>query len=48
MEQGLYTQVVMICQKESENKKENENIKNISSKENWLDKDVGLILIMSG
>ena len=48
MKQGLHTQVLMTRQKDSENKKEKENIKNITSKGNPQDQDVGLILILSG
>ena len=48
MEQGLYEKVVMIRRKDSENKKERENTKNITSKDNNQDQYVGLIFIMSG
>ena len=48
MEQGLYAQVVMIRQRESDDKSKNKRPRNITSKENQQDQDVGLHLIMSG
>ena len=48
MEQGFYVQVVMILQRESYDKEEKEKNKNITSKDNQQDQDVGSILIMSG
>ena len=48
MKQGLHAQVLMTRRKDSENKKEKENIKNITSKGNPQDQDVGSIFIMSG
>ena len=47
MEQGLYAQVVMIRRRESDDKNGKENTKNITSKDNQQDQDIGLILIMS-
>ena len=48
MENGLYAEVVMIRQRESDDKKEIKKTKNITSKGNQKYQDVGLILIMSG
>ena len=48
MEQGLYAQVFMIRQNESDDKRKKEKTKNITSKDNQQDQDGGLILIMSG
>ena len=48
MEQGVYSQVVMILQRKSYDKKKKKRQRNITSKENQKDQDVGLILIMSG
>ena len=48
MEQGLYVQVVMIRQRESDDKSKNKRPRNIISKENQQDQDVGLHLIMGG
>ena len=48
MEQGLYAQVVMIRQRESDDKGKNKRPRNITSKGNQQDQDVGLHLIMSG
>ena len=48
MENGLYEQVVMIRQRESDDKNQKENTKNITCKDNQKYQDVGLILIMSG
>ena len=48
MEQRLYTQVIMIRRKDSDNKKEKEKTKYITSKGNPQYKYSGLILIMSG
>ena len=48
MEQGLYEQVIMTHQRESDDKKEKEKTNNITSKDNQQYQDVGSILIMSG
>ena len=48
MEKGLYSQLVMIRQKDSDNKKEKKKTSNITSKGNPQDQYAGLILIMSG
>ena len=47
MEPGLHSQVVMIHRRESDDKKEKEKTKNITSNDNQQDQDVGPILIMS-
>ena len=46
-EKGLYAQVVMILRNKSDDKKEEEKPRNITSKDNKQDQDVGLVLIMS-
>ena len=48
LEQGLYTQVIMICRRESDDIKEKYKTKNITSKENQQEQNIGLTLIMSG
>ena len=48
MEQMLYSQVFISLRRESDDKKEKEKQRNITSKGNQKDQDVGLILIMSG
>ena len=48
IEQGLYEQVVVILQNDSDNKKENENTNNITSNGNPQYQYAGLILIKSG
>ena len=48
MEKVLYAQEVVILRKESENKMKKKKPRNINSKDNQQDQDVGLILIMSG
>ena len=45
---GLYAQVVMIHRRQPEDKKEKENTKNRTSKDNKQEQNVGTILIMSG
>ena len=48
LEQGLYAQVLMIHIRESDDIKEKYKTKNIASKDNQQEKNIGLILIMSG
>ena len=48
LENGLYEQLVMIHRRESDNKKENDKEKHLTSKENQQELKVSLILIMSG
>ena len=48
MEHGLYAQVVMIHQRESDDKNEKERTNNITSKDIQQYQDVVSILIMSG
>ena len=48
LENGLYAQVVMIRTRESDDKKEKDKTKNITSKDNQQEQNIGLILIMSG
>ena len=48
MEQGLYALVIMIRRKDSDNKKEKDNTKNITFKGNPQNQYSGLISIMSG
>ena len=48
MEQELYARMVMIRLRDSDDKKENKKLRNITSKENQKYQDVGSILIMSG
>ena len=48
LENGLYAQVVMICRRELDNKKEKDKTKNITSKYNQQEQNTGLILTMSG
>ena len=45
---GFYAQVVMIHRRESNDKKEKDNTKNITYRDNKQQQDVGLILIMIG
>ena len=47
LENGLYTQVVMIRRRELYDKKEKDKTKNITSKDNQQEQNIGLILIMS-
>ena len=47
LENGLYAQVVIMRQRESDDKKEKKT-NNITSKGNQQDQDVGLIMVMSG
>ena len=48
MEQGLYAQVDMIRRRESDDKKKKKRHKNITSKDNQQEQNIGSILIMSG
>ena len=48
LENGLYAQVVMILRRELDDKKEKYKTKNITSKDNQQEQNIGLILIMSG
>ena len=48
LENGLYSQVVMICRRELDDKKEKDKTKNITSKYNQQEQNTGPILIMSG
>ena len=44
----VYSQVVMIFQKDSDNKSKSRRPLNTTLKKNLQDQDVGIILIMSG
>ena len=48
LENGLYAQVVMIRRREFGDKKEKDEAKNITFKENQQKQKIGLILTMSG
>ena len=48
MENGLYAQLVMIRQRDSDNKRGKKRQRHIPSKDNHQDQDVGSILIMIG
>ena len=48
LENGLYAQVVMILRRELDDKKEKIRQKNLTSKDNQKEQNIGLILIMSG
>ena len=45
---GLSAQVVMILRRELDDKKKNIRQKNVTSKDNKQEQNIGLILIMSG
>ena len=48
MENGLYAQVVIIHRRELDDKKGKYKTKNITSRDNHQEQNIGLILIMSG
>ena len=48
LENGLYSQVVITLRRELDDKKKNIRQKNITSKDNKQEQNIGLILIMSG
>ena len=48
LENGFYVQVDMICRRELDDKKEKYKTKDITSKGNQQEQNIGLILIMSG
>ena len=48
LEQGLYSQVIMIRRKNLDDIKEKDKTKSLTSKENKQEQNIGLILIMSG